>query len=729
MAKHTTKPTTDLSFNPSYSTVEKIILLNDKQEKILDVTKPNTECKYKTNDQCQYERLELSESVTELFPSGALIVRNVKDISTFITINEITKIQLIFIDGGSSTFDITSVSYLNNAASANEENYIAIHFTNLFYRYSQTRSLNEELIKRGGENWKNPQVLRICEFVQYVNDYLLKTFLGYDAGSSINTTNNYCVYKLLNPKEYRIESPTDNLFQYLKYLSNFATSNSTLVKTTIPKNNFHLGSYNSSSSSGSNGLGSIFSESGIPPNIEAFTSNDPNQNFYPRFLFWTDLWNRINFKYFSENINDELNATDEIITKNYLRFGVFNGELTLQQLSDGKIYRKINFLRTDPNNQYVSKNYHYIRKTPKILDIDPDNVTDDYYTKNLSYQFLDEGEKYNIELFSSIRMDGNTLAVSYPGNTGATAGSDELIYKSHWGYFNELDPVNDGKSLTLLGQDFGTKKNFSDLKFMGNSGYLQYVDNPDMWKNMFDLTPVHPHDPDHTTLPAQGIVGADTNLQKILNIRYKTFLNHINNTGKTGSTDRLDLMRKIEKQNFVMYVLCCMSKQEQSFFALLTQYERDNKSLPSNEYGPYRYNWVKVNFKSPYGSTGPALTGPGSTYYIHQVEKWEKDGVWKGSATQDDTWAINLNERMMGLPATNDYFAPGWVKPTGNFKWRPVGVKNSSFSTSGQIQHLVKMNMVPYTDLLFDSHNKIDSTQLGKYLYYFIVENVVDGSC
>jgi hypothetical protein len=65
-------------------------------------------------------------------------------------------------------------------------------------------------------------------------------------------------------------------------------------------------------------------------------------------------------------------------------------------------------------------------------------------------------------------------------------------------------------------------------------------------------------------------------------------------------------MRQIEKQNFIMYVLCCMAKEEQSFFALLTAYEKDNAVTNGpKDYGPYRYKWVKVNFNSPYGKLGP----------------------------------------------------------------------------------------------------------------------------
>jgi hypothetical protein len=660
-------PNTDNNFNPNYSTIKYIYLLNDKNESILDVMHRNTVC--------QFERIEFMESISDIFPSGALVVRDTQDIVSYIASNQIFKIKLEYIDASFSIFEITSTAYITNAASATEENYVSIYFTNVYYKYASSTSLNAELLKKD-PNWAIPQVYRIHEFIDYINTNILSSVVLDQTASNpvIDSTSNYILYKTLNPKEYRIESPTDNVIQYLNYLASAAISNVV--------------------------------DGG------------------PRFMFWTDFDNKINFKYFAENIENDVYASNATINSQYLRFGVFDGDAVIQKLSDGNQYRKISYLRTDPNIQYVSKNYHYIRKTPKIFDVRPASITPEYYANVLSYQFQDEGEKYNIEVISS------------KGAANALPGSDEIMNDGHWGYYNELLPVNDGKSLTHLGQDFGTNKSFANLNFMGNTGYFPYIDNPDMWKNMFDMTEVHPHYPDETLLGPDGIEGQLTNLSNIIQIRHKTFKAQV---GNTSGNDRLDLIRKIEKQNFVMYVLCCMSKESESFFALLTQYDRDSTTnVDFQKYrGPYRYNWVKLNFNSPYGPTGPSntlpqnSTGCGGTYYIHQVERWERDPLIKGNNLQDDTWAINLNERAMGISGNGDYLAPGWIGLSfpNNFMWRPIGVTSASFGESGSIQHVVKMHSVPYTDLLSTSRNLVSASDLGKYLYYFTVENVVDGKC
>lgn len=672
-------PNTDTKFNPSYSTIKTISFIDSEDEVVLNVNEPNP--------YCQFERLEFSENITDIFPNGTLLLRDVSDIVTFIEKNKVAKLRFYYVNGYFVTFDITSSAYINNASSATDQVFVAVYFTNLYYKFSQQHSLNSELIKVTPD-WLMPQVYRTEQLVKYITlNVLYKQLVTPDyqtvplesLDDSVSKTDNYVLYKTLNPKQYRIESPTDSPIQYLNYLASMAT-----------------------------------------PFID-----EPQKASGPRFMFWTDFKNNINFKYFPENIDEEEDSSFEKIDEKYLRFGVYNGDAVVQKLSDEKSYRKIYFLRTDPNNQFVSKNYHYVRKTPKIMDEVLTNRGSSYYANTLMYQFQDEGQKYNIELISS---KGNTGPIF-----GATAGSDEILCESHWGYYNELKPVNDGKSLTHLGQNFGNEKPFSSLLYMGNTGYFPYVDNPEMWKNMFDFTPVHPHYPDEKTLPPGGIAGSETYLQKIINIRYKNFSKSIE--GSSGDT-RLELARKIEKQNFIMYTLCCMAKEEKSFFALLTAYELDNTMGSDYTYGPYRYNWVKLNFNSPYGNSGPEqmqgkALGCGGTYWIHQVEKWEKDSIWVGNTGQDDTWAINLNERAMGMSGAKDYLAPGWVSQsqTGTFKWRPIGITQASFGKTGYINHIVKMNVVPYTDLLLGSHNLIGSTYVGKYLYYFSAENVVDGTC
>ena len=689
-------PNTDSKFNPAYSTISKIILVDINKKDLLDISKRNV--------QCQFERIEFAENITDIFPSGALIVRDTTDTVSYIAANKINKIKIVYADGTYTYFDITSTAYINNAASKTDETYVSIYFSNYYYKYVQTHSLNADLLSVD-PYWAIPQVYRVHELVQYITQNILYPQINTQAvgttdqggvgsqtrvtqvsvsTSTINTTTNYAVYKPLNPKEYRIESPTDNAIQYLNYLASLACSNPTLAKST---------------------------------NDTAQYAVSPDGD--PRFMFWTDFNNKINFKYFPQNITDDITAIDSTIDTNFLRFGVFDGDAVIQKLSDGKKYRKIYHLRTDPNDQYVSKNYHYIRKTPKIFDVAPADTGNSYYANVLSYQFQDEGQKYNIELINS------------KGLTGATAGSDEFICENHWGYYNELEPVNDGKSLTHLGQNFGNQKGMASLNFMGGTAYFQYVDNPEMWKNMFDMTEVHPHYPDEKYLTSLGIAGGDTNLQKILSIRYANFIKEL---GGNYTNDRLELMRQIERQNFIMYALCCMSKQEESFFAKLTAYEIDNTldKTQTEAYRAYRYNWVKINFNGKYGATGPVSSQSGNTYYVHQVERWGEDAVWKGSTFQNDTWAINLNERTV----SNSYLPPGWVPSApsaSNFKWRPIGCSAGTFNpttnTNGKINHIVKMNAIPMTDILATSGNTATSYFLGKYLYYFTAENIVDGTC
>jgi hypothetical protein len=476
-----------------FSSITKIILVNKDNQDVLDIMQ--------RNPQCQFERIEFAENVTDIFPTGALILRDQINITAYIQTNNINQIKLTYADNTSSVFDITSTAYINNAASQTEQVIVSVYFTNLFYKYSQTHSLNQELLKLDSA-WASPRVYRVYDMVQYISNKVLSDAVkvknpratgdmlfadieplagiglpgvGSDAGTTTTTTtgtlkavstSNFVVYRPLNTKEYRIESPTDNPIQYLNYLSSMAT--------------------------------------GV-------------NNGGPRFLFWTDFSNKVNFKYFGTDINTDPTASDSTIDKNNLRFAVYNSDSPTQKLSDGKTYRKINFLRTDPNNQYVSKNYHYIRKTPKLYDVLPSNVGATYYANALSYQFQDEGQKYNIELINS------------KGLTGATAGSDELVSESHWGYYNELEPLNDGRSLTHLGQNFGNNASFSSLNYMGNTGYFPFVDNPEMWKNMFDMTEVHPHYPDERTLTNGNILGKNTHLQEILTIRYLVILDQTKN--------------------------------------------------------------------------------------------------------------------------------------------------------------------------------------------------------
>ena len=379
-------------------------------------------------------------------------------------------------------------------------------------------------------------------------------------------------------------------------------------------------------------------------------------------------------------------------------------------------YRKCYFLNTNPAYQYISKNYYYIRKTPKVLDELKPGLTGEAAFKeiysSLNYQFQDEGQKYNIEV------------INYGNSGGALPGSRQLVYDKHWGYYDGLESTNGTSDLTHMGQKFGVDKLFGELNLMGSTGFMSYVDDPEMWKNAFDLTPIHPNYSGYSV--NVGVTsGSNTKLQKIIDIRYNNFTNTMGLSGDTY----LQKIREIELQNFIMYSLCCMGAGDHCFFAVLTQFEEDNQTKKNlSSYGQkYRYAWNKINFDSPYGATGPvgASGYTGATYYVHELEKWHLDDL-KSSTFQDDSWAINLNER--GL--SGDYLPAGWVTPPpGGFKLRPIGARTATIGASGSIYHIVRLCRTPVDELLTQSGNKVYQNYLGKYIYYFEAENVFDGTC
>jgi len=659
------------NFNPAYSTIKNIYLERDDGSGTFNILLRNPEC--------QFERAEFVESINEIFPKGTILVRDTIDVVSFISKNGFTKIKIEYLNGTFSFHDITSTTYVTNAASDTEENFVSINISNSLYKYMQKSALLDDF------PYFTPKVYRISDFVDYVAKKILTLPLNAEEvriaqNSNISPTTNYMVYKPLNEIGDRTIAPADNTLQYLNYLSTFACG----------------------SSAG-----------------------------YPRYMFWTNWDNQVNFKYFEKNIEDDPSADNRVLTDNTLRFAIYDSDVPYVSLrsQENKVYRKIYFFGTDPAEQYISKNYYYVRKTPKILDSTPSTAGLSYAIESMLYDYQDEGQRYNIEFLST----GNT--------TGFTGGADQLTYDSHWGYYTHLSNINGKSNLTTLGNNFGTTETYYKQEMVGVSGYFQYVDDINMWKNVFDLTEVHPHYPDIKSLNDVSVSGNDTYLQKILDIKY---LAH--KADRLELQNRLDKFRFIEKQNFIMYVLCCMSKEEKTFFAKLKKYKVDETyglgvtgdsiyvdSIKNSSNKPYRYSWVKLNFNSTYGITGPVgISGSspvdGSTgYYFHNVEAWEEDHLIKSATGSDEDWAINLNERTV----STKYLPSGWVStnvPSG-FKWRPIGATDTVIGVCGDIDHIVRMHAIPVSDLLLDSKQLVHSNYIGQYLYVFTAANILDGQC
>ena len=260
---------------------------------------------------------------------------------------------------------------------------------------------------------------------------------------------------------------------------------------------------------------------------------------------------------------------------------------------------------------------------------------------------------------------------------------------------------------------------------MGLTGIMNYVDTTEMWKNMWDFTPIHPNTPYEST----GLTNpAQMNLQKLMNVRYGV------TKGNTFTNENLELIRRIEKQNFVMYNLCCIGDNggDESFFAILTNYSKD-AARPLL----WSYKWQELIYTGATTAGGVSGYMSGSTYpYMIIGSTGWYSGKRKSNTGPDETWAINLNEAYAGIGETTTTAAvlrPGWVNdnlPSG-FKYRPIGVVSSPNiqEDNGTCSQIVKMNAISIEKLLLSQGSVVPVDLVGKKLYYFEATNILDGSC
>ena len=143
---------------------------NPLEHPILDYFDPISFDILKKNTECEFNRLELEENIFELYPTGALIVRDLKDIVSFIANNKIVSIKLQFDDKTFISLSITSTTYVNNAASNTEENFVSINVSNSFYRYFSTNTLTQLM---SGWGYNRPTVFSVDELVTLLKTKIL----------------------------------------------------------------------------------------------------------------------------------------------------------------------------------------------------------------------------------------------------------------------------------------------------------------------------------------------------------------------------------------------------------------------------------------------------------------------------------------------------------------------------------------------------------------------------
>lgn len=632
------------------------------------------------NDFCQFEKAEMIESVIELFPQGAIIVRDTSDIMTYIKDNEIETITFEYEDKRPETYFITNYSYINNASSSTEENFVSIKFSNYLFRLAQNTTVTELL------QYEYPKVFNIHKFyeeqiVPKIKDKVPSPYTQPKLYRDNLDASNYMVYRPINPLEQKLDIISENIIQYMYYISSLMCDEDSSL---------------------------------------------------PRYLFWTGFNNEINLKYIFNNyeLDPAYDPADE--SKNY---GVYESDVPSSKLSDGKTYKKIYQLLTQPASQYYNRNYYYTRTVPKMLD-DGRYESENQDTLLFNHQYLDDGSRFKIEIVTP------TGVVDLLPEEKGWSGFEPNTF---FGYYTKEDNDNNFRNTSLMTLSYGNSDLYETRVLTGVAEPYPFVDNPEMWKNMFDMTPIHPNIGSETQ---QNVDGEDTNLQIVYRIR----------DIRKQDVSKIDQMKEIEKQNFILYVLCCVKElddvQEETFFAQITGWKRDetlyNWAGYNGEPLIYRYSWNRIAI-----NLGPNDVSSGFPYYTNpEMERWVR--VSEGSDPEDiNTWAINLNERTNNAYQQEGYYAPGWYANNLNeslfndVTYRPIGnrtgdltaVKTTTGMPAPYGWSIVRMTKIPFAKIIKNAKNYssiITSSQIldqflngaaGKYLYYFEKENITDGKC
>jgi hypothetical protein len=628
------------------------------------------------NEYCQFEKVEMVESVVNLFPQGSLIVRDTSDIMTYIQENLIETITFEFEEGRPETYFITNYSFINNGASSTEENFVSIQFTNYLFKLSQNTTVTELL------QYEYPQVLNIDKFYKSellpkINELILNPYNPCVLYSDNYKSSNFMVYRPINPLETKHDIVSENFIQYMYYISSMMCD---------------------------------------------------SEKELPRFLFWTGFDNEVNLKYIPTKYIEDPNYQSNNEDRNY---GVYESDVPSSKLSDGKVYKKIYQLITQPAKQYYNRNYYYTRVVPTILDEEGQDSPDQEINL-FNHQYLDQGSRFKTQIVTG---DGEVDIL--PESKGWASFETNRFY----GYYETNDIDNNFRDSSLLSMSYGNSDTYLSKTLTGVDQPYPFIDSPEMWKNMFDLTPVHPN-----IGGSETTTGQNSNLQKVYRIR---------NVRKFDTT-KLEQMKEIERQNFILYVLCCVKdiedEQEETFFAAITGWVPDPTHVDTLGYNGeplrYRYSWKKIQISinlSDLTLDFPYYTNP-------EMDRWERTG---GSVEEDiTTWAINLNERTNYVGSQNGYYAPGWyaknlTETLFNYvTYRPIGnrtgdLQNTATFTSlpYRAYHIVKMTKIPFSKIIKDAVNYssviTDATILndfltaaaGKYLYHFELANITDGKC
>ena len=711
------------------------------------------------NNFCQFERMEMEESVVNIFPTGALILRDITDIVTYIAKKEIKTIIVKFSTGEIYKWYITSISYINNAASEMDQSFVAIYFTNSLFQQSQTKSFYTErkIVYNPDTNAYEDKGTQPIWPIEYpfvtTHKHIIQTYGTHaifnaplypikDKDGNAKTLNgcgvnlyvknvqeptNYVLFRPRVPDGHRLEQFQTNIITYLNYIFSYAV-------------------------------------------------NDDN---LPYYLFWSDFVNCLNYKYFnlrtdlqSEKFKFDLPSTDPGQIKAYAVFDSTDQERTFT-IDDKEVScKKIYVMVTNPAYSMHDKNYYYLRNSPVYLE-------EPFYK-------LSGATSNPLHLMSSYMSESaNTLLTtvtqaSITDSSGLTY-AQKLKYKSlldtnvvsladtgYWGFagdFNQYNNKINTVDAIAAYENLTNQIEATPLGMLDSSNpdpnkkmppLYPFNDNRYIWQFQYDLTRTHPNLVLGSSGGQKGITEKDfykdindlldaaasdgqegtdlailqklleVNLNKVMDCKYSPM-----KKDDTYDNFRRKQLEQAEKENFVAHVLCCIGKplisSEEWFFAKITGYVRDLRYVETGtawvggaNYGildnAWLYSWQKLEIGDYIGgvtgSTGPSAELVGSRYQNMQTWTTSKCVGSTGTISSTiqgkegftgiSTWAVNINER------TNLKY-----KPTGTGA-QPVQTENGYLGPGYWKPNIIKGGNYAYRPIGFMGATfSFDANQVG----------------
>lgn len=564
----------------------------------------------KNNKFCQFERMELEESVNNVFPTGALIVRDTSDILTYIAANEIKSIIVSLGDGDTSEkyeWSITSITYANNAISEIDQTFVVIYFTNKLFQESQGKSFYDEIeyvTDSNGDVTANPISLWDIPYPFVTTpEHIIKTY-GYRSVFSKP------LFTKMDSEGNEVILKGCGVNNYIK--NNFEPKNAVLFRPKVSdatrqeQYQTNIISY----------LNYIFTY--------AVSAPAGSNQLKPYYMFWTDFTNCLNYKFFdlrsdlaTDKYKFDLDSTDPYHVQPYGVYDSPDVERLLKNVDGEEIAcKKIYVLVTNPAASIINKNYYYVRETPIYMEIPSFGISGSTTDPvNLMSPYMSESA--NTHLTTVTKYTENVSGVTYTSRTMAIEDAN-LTYlpdSGFHGYASDFSQNNTKINTTDAVSSYESLLNHIESTPLGlRDSYQQpnpqtplypFNDNPYIWQFQYDMTRTHPNlvrveDGDvisveendfyenlsqllntgDGTIPNAPInaILSSLSLNKVLKAKYKamedqTFYDNY----------RRKQLEQTEKENFVANVLCCigddLTAKEDWFFAKITGFIPDNRKL------------------------------------------------------------------------------------------------------------------------------------------------------